>query len=80
MKLRYDITGFADKARCAESNLTELTTDFGCDEASQMCEVTDPEPAIHYNTQLIACIKAANDEEVSSEPSASLLEWAVPAG
>ncbi len=63
-----------------ENNWTELTTDYDCDEASQMFEITDLEPAIQYNIQLVACFKAAHDEEVCSEHSTNRDEWAIPAG
>ncbi len=71
---------FTIKARCTESSSTELSTDFDCDEASQMCEIGDLEPAIQYSVQLVSCFKINGGEDICSEPSASVVEWTMPSG
>ncbi len=74
--LRY----FTFKAICAESNSTELTTYYDCDEASQLCEIGDLEPGIQYNVQLISCFKVNGGDYICSSPSASLTAWTIPSG
>ncbi len=77
----YDaLRHFNLKARCAESNSTDLTTDYDCDEASQMCEIGGLEPAVQYSVQLVSCFKVTGGEDICSEPSASLIAWTMPAG
>ncbi len=68
------------KATCVESNSTDLTFDIGCDEILHVCEIRDLAPATRYNIQLVSCLKAANEEDVCSEPSPSLDEWTLPGG
>ncbi len=71
---------FTIKARCAESNSIDFTTDFECGEASQMCEIGGLEPAVQYSVQLVSCFEVNGGENICSEPSASLIAWTMPAG
>ncbi len=71
---------FTFKAVCAESNSTELTSYYDCDEASQLCEIGDLEPGIQYNVQLVSCFKVNGGDDICSSPSASLMAWTIPTG